>query len=337
MSDSRQELSDAGGIGELIRSVFDIGDSRPPPQGLRERKKRELRQRVSDTATQMFLRDGFDQVRVSDVAEACGVSDKTVFNYFPTKESMLLDREEEMAEAIERAIRDSGEGVATTDAIVAVIECHVEMMFSVWEAWDSPAEALLIFRDFADMIDQTPSLLAAMNAMMERLTQVAAGALAERAGVDPEDPEPQLAAAIALGLWQSHARAVYRYSDGSREIAEVKAAVLDDIRRTARVANTGLSTFDLALRLTTSDDELAAAMEAGIDARRQMVRAIKQARQAWIQVMDEVRAAGDAADPKGNDRRARRQAMRAKQREIQTRKRKLQAQMRRGQGRGHHR
>src|SRR5712672_3397034 len=61
-------------------------------EGLRERKKRLMRQHLSDTATQMFMERGFDAVRVAEVAEACGVSEKTVFNYFPTKESLILDR-----------------------------------------------------------------------------------------------------------------------------------------------------------------------------------------------------------------------------------------------------
>src|SRR5580692_6429485 len=72
--------------------------SRPPAsgtrqaEGLRERKKRLMRQQLSDTATQMFLERGFDAVRVAEIAGACGVSEKTVFNYFPTKEALVLDR-----------------------------------------------------------------------------------------------------------------------------------------------------------------------------------------------------------------------------------------------------
>src|SRR5450432_3911542 len=64
----------------------------PAAEGLRARKKRLMRQQLSDTATEMFMERGFDAVRVSEVAQACGVSEKTVFNYFPTKESLLLDR-----------------------------------------------------------------------------------------------------------------------------------------------------------------------------------------------------------------------------------------------------
>ena len=68
------------------------GTAAPHAEGLRERKKRLMRQQLSDTATQMFLERGFDAVRVTEIAEACGVSEKTVFNYFPTKESLILDR-----------------------------------------------------------------------------------------------------------------------------------------------------------------------------------------------------------------------------------------------------
>ena len=67
---------------------------RAPAEGLRARKKRLMRQQLSDAATRMFVERGFDAVRVAEVAEACGVSEKTVFNYFPTKESLILDRME---------------------------------------------------------------------------------------------------------------------------------------------------------------------------------------------------------------------------------------------------
>ena len=61
-------------------------------EGLRERKKRLMRRQLSDTATEMFMERGFEAVRVAEIAEACGVSEKTVYNYFPTKEALILDR-----------------------------------------------------------------------------------------------------------------------------------------------------------------------------------------------------------------------------------------------------
>ena len=57
------------------------------PVGIRERKRAETYARIQAEAMRLFLERGFDAVRVAEIAEACGVSEKTVFNYFPTKES----------------------------------------------------------------------------------------------------------------------------------------------------------------------------------------------------------------------------------------------------------
>ena len=57
-----------------------------------------MRQQLSDTATAMFLERGFDGVRVAEVAAACGVSEKTVSNYFPVKEALVMDRLEAQAD-----------------------------------------------------------------------------------------------------------------------------------------------------------------------------------------------------------------------------------------------
>src|SRR5579871_5456278 len=77
-----------------------------PGEGLRERKKRLMRQQLSDTATAMFLDRGFDAVRVAEVAAACGVSEKTVFNYFPVKEALVMDRLEAALEALRTGLGD---------------------------------------------------------------------------------------------------------------------------------------------------------------------------------------------------------------------------------------
>src|SRR5213080_1968207 len=82
-----------------------------PGQGLRERKKRLMRQHLSDTATAMFLSRGFDAVRVAEIAEACGVSEKTVYNYFPTKESLVLDHPDAAVSALRSGLGDRSVGV----------------------------------------------------------------------------------------------------------------------------------------------------------------------------------------------------------------------------------
>src|SRR5512143_2584120 len=97
-----------------------MATGRPSPgEGLRERKKRRTRAELSDAATRMFLERGFDAVRVAEVAEACGVSEKTVFNYFPTKEALLLDRLEGTAGALRSGLADAAS--SPVDAVLGVL------------------------------------------------------------------------------------------------------------------------------------------------------------------------------------------------------------------------
>src|SRR3984885_9507585 len=118
----------------------------PEAAGLRERKKRLMRQQLSDTATQMFLKRGFDAVRVTEIAEACGVSEKTVFNYFPTKESLILDRLESTMAAVRTGLAEPG--VSPVQAVLRILHGELSAMTSWLAAQDDPAQAGAALRRF---------------------------------------------------------------------------------------------------------------------------------------------------------------------------------------------
>jgi AcrR family transcriptional regulator len=78
-------------------------------EGLRERKKRQTREAIAAAAMELFSERGFDAVTVADVAEAADVSEKTVFNYFPTKEELVFQggaaRRDELIESVSKRLR----------------------------------------------------------------------------------------------------------------------------------------------------------------------------------------------------------------------------------------
>ena len=220
------------------------GAGAPEAGGLRERKKRLMRQQLSDTATEMFLRRGFDAVRVAEIAEACGVSEKTVFNYFPTKESLILDRLEATMAALRTGLAESG--AAPVEAALRILDRELGAMTSWLATQDDPVQAAGAIRRFGALIRATPSLRAYQSEMMDQFVAVAAEILAERAGTSADDPEPQIAATALLGLWRVQFQSLSRYLDGARtpaQVARVHQAVTADVRRAAQLINTGLSSF----------------------------------------------------------------------------------------------
>lgn len=89
---------------------------------LRESKKRETRQRISDVATELFFARGFDAVTVEEIAAAANVSKMTVFNYFARKEDLLLDREDEVMPLLREAIGERPKGQSPIDALRHLVD-----------------------------------------------------------------------------------------------------------------------------------------------------------------------------------------------------------------------
>jgi AcrR family transcriptional regulator len=230
-------------------------------EGLRERKKRLMRQQLSDTATRLFLERGFDAVRVAEIAEACGVSEKTVFNYFPTKEALILDRLEDTVASLRTGLADPG--IAPVQAALQILDDELDAMTSWLAEQDDPVQAGGQLRRFGLLIQATPSLRAHQSDMMDQFVTVAAAILAGRAGLSAEDPEPRIAAIALLGLWRIQFQRLSRYLDGTRTPAQVHQAVTADVHRAARLIDTGLSSFATGVPLATRDTLDAGATLAG--------------------------------------------------------------------------
>jgi AcrR family transcriptional regulator len=212
-----------------------------PAEGLRERKKRLMRQQLSDTATAMFLDRGFDAVRVAEVAAACGVSEKTVFNYFPVKEALVMDRLEATQAALSAGLADPT--LTPVQAALAVLDDELGAMTGWLAAQQDASQAREAIRRFGDLIRATPALRAYQADMTDQSASAAAGVLAARTGTTADDPEPQITARALLGLWHVQADSLRRHLDRAATPALLHEQVTADVRRAARLIDTGLRTF----------------------------------------------------------------------------------------------
>jgi AcrR family transcriptional regulator len=90
--------------------------------GRRAEKKQETRQRISDVATALFLARGFEAVTLDEIAVAAKVAKMTVFNYFPRKEDLVLDRQDDLRMTLLRdAIRTRPHGQSPVDALRTLV------------------------------------------------------------------------------------------------------------------------------------------------------------------------------------------------------------------------
>jgi AcrR family transcriptional regulator len=259
---------------------------RHPEEGLRERKRRLTRQRISDVATILFASRGFDNVKVSTIADIVGVSEKTVYNYFPTKESMVLDWADEAVDSLATVIRECPPNESLTAAVVRAMKEDMERFDEV------PDDLVAFLPSFMRLISSTPPLRAAWLELYDRIVAVAAEALAARTEVDPRDPEPMIAARALSGLSGVALSARVRYIEQGLRGHELRDAVFADLDRAARLLETGLWSFNLLTHGRRTRQQVLDTAKAAEEARKQVLKALRQARAAWREVREPGRGAG---------------------------------------------
>jgi AcrR family transcriptional regulator len=237
---------DVDSVLEVLEGMHSDGAPNPD-EGLRERKKRRLRQKISDVATAMFLVHGFDNVTVAQIAAACEVSEATVFNYFTTKESMFLDRSESMISAVADAVRERGSS-SLVEAVLQALPGGIHPGQS--EASDE-ARQLQLSRLFSDLATGSPTLAATRAADFARFTDQVSVALAQRIGADPNDPEVQLATLIIGGLVRVRLQSTFQHVQHATSFVALNDVVHRDVLRAAELAEPSLSAFD-NMRVTAS-------------------------------------------------------------------------------------
>jgi AcrR family transcriptional regulator len=76
-----------------------------------ERGGPQTRAKIREVANRLFIERGYDAVTVAEVAREAGVSSVTVFNHFPRKEDLFLDRTIDAIDFLRAAVRDRAAGV----------------------------------------------------------------------------------------------------------------------------------------------------------------------------------------------------------------------------------
>ena len=181
-------------------------------EGLRSQKKQETRRNISDVATRLFIREGFEEVTIADIAVAARVAKMTVTNHFPRKEDLVFDARADFVAWPGTAIKE--------DALPDVREAYFDAL--------ATKHAFVGFsgRAFVRMIKESPTLVAALRELHREREETLTDVLIPRRPGD--NLGPVLAAA--------HLGAVLRvlFTEVFEQTAEGVAA--DDIEREVKAA-----------------------------------------------------------------------------------------------------
>lgn len=159
--------------------------------GLRERKKRQTRQLIFETASRLFAERGFDAVTVAEVARSADVSEVTVFNYFPTKEDLFFGGMEVFEEQLLEAVRGRPSGESALAAFR-------RLLLNSFARIATDENAAVIARAAA-LINASSALQAREREVVARYTQLLAAILAEETGAAADAVEPWAVASALMG------------------------------------------------------------------------------------------------------------------------------------------
>jgi AcrR family transcriptional regulator len=160
-----------------------------PATGLRERKKRQTREALTRAAQELFVERGYDETTLAEIAEAAGVSTRTIFAYFPGKEDILFATEQTMLDALGQALAERPAGA---DALTALREFILS----------SAHEKTELDCKLGEVIAADPTLSSHRRARIAQLQEVLAAAIAVDLGVEADDLRPQVAAASLTAAFE---------------------------------------------------------------------------------------------------------------------------------------
>jgi AcrR family transcriptional regulator len=155
--------------------------------GLRERKKQATRAALREAAVRLAAEHGAENVTVEAISEAAGVSPRTFFNYFDSRDDAFVTVDAESGARVRRAVLEAPAGVSPLEALRDALAAELAEIEQRHEVWSLHARVL----------SASPHLLARSLAAHLADERGLAEALAERTGsgprpcsTSPADPAP---------------------------------------------------------------------------------------------------------------------------------------------------
>lgn len=205
--------------------------------GLRETKKQEMRQLISDHATRLFLEQGFEETTIAQVAAAARVAKKTVTNYFARKEDLVLDHQDEFVATLADAVSSRQPGESALAALRRTFETAVAAKDPV---------AGFAGQEFSRMIAESPTLSARLRVLHEQRERALADALADAVGSSRSDITVRTAAGLLGAIHHILFQRIEELTLAGRPVDEVAETVAAEAAQAFDLLEPSLGNYAVA-------------------------------------------------------------------------------------------
>jgi AcrR family transcriptional regulator len=203
---------------------------------LAQRKQELVRLALATAAEELFISRGYERTTVEQIARAAGVSRRTFFRYFESKDDVLAEHADRLSENLYAALvarpADEPPLLAIRNAMVPAVEAGLQ---------DGA-----ILRSMIKLLRETNSVRQVVLARRNRMEERIAALMAERLESGPADNTPMLLAFLTRALLDTVFNAWYDH-----ETDDV-AGLVDDLVRRLTFVVTGAPTASPAGRATKS-------------------------------------------------------------------------------------
>jgi AcrR family transcriptional regulator len=152
-----------------------------PSASLRERTRNAVRAELSDVAQRLFVEQGYEVTTVDSIAEAAGLSKRSFFRYFASKEDLVLGKYEVVAERIAEALADRPVDEGAWESLRRAFDGVVGYV-------DDPTKRAAT-EEMQRVVQSTPTLRAGYLEKFDRMVERVASTLDARVG-RPAGPPP---------------------------------------------------------------------------------------------------------------------------------------------------
>ena len=179
--------------------------------GLRERKRAATRAAITAVARSLTSDRGLNGYTVEDVCEQAGISRRTFFNYFPTKEDAILGHvDDELPEDVFGEFLRGGQGSPSGEISATLLQDLLQLSLSMSERMSSSEEET---RQLIGVIKKEPQLMLKIIGATEEREAHFAQLLARREGVPAGHPVVRMAV-VVMGNIARHTSLAY-FSEGN--------------------------------------------------------------------------------------------------------------------------